>query len=338
VLTKGREAGSQRDYFESADFEVKGSSILERHEILSPNGVHERLRIDNILLRHKILSKEQASKYSGLMVRADFTYSAAISQTDKLIRESGAEKTLSWLENIADEMEKCDIGKGDALHSDNRQEEPIPPTYGFHKIENIYENGHKEIDWLEKQPVLVQRLITTPIRCKTLEQLTKLGKKCYEAKREKNPAEYQQVYLTLSNSQQEVFWTEYNSRKRKLLFIRADDISDTAMGLMSTIYKSDESTLSRTKARLTKVQKGQIKVRDPPSDKEWNYIWNHYKQREYELTNPLPEFPEGYSRCGYCYQRGGEMYRPKMDLFTGKRAPEYNRSTKALHCLSCDGY
>jgi hypothetical protein len=338
ILTKGRELGSQRLYFESADFEVKGSSILERHEILSPDGVVERLRIDNILLRHRNLSKQQAQLYQHLMVKADFTYSAAISQTDKLIRESGAEKTLSWLETIAQEMAKCDIGKDDALHPDNREEEAIPPTYGFHRIDNIYESGHKEIDWLETQPLPVQRLITTPRRCKTIQQLSKLGKKCFEAKTEKNPAEYQQVYLSLSNSQQEVFWTEYNSKKRQLLFIRADDISDTAIGLMSIIYKSDEATLSKTKARLTKIQKGQIKVRDPPDYKEWNLIWNHYKQQEYELQHPLPEIPQAYSRCGYCYRRGGEMYRPKMDLFTGKRMPEYNTSTKVLHCLSCDGY
>jgi len=34
----------------------------------------------------------------------------------------------------------------------------------------------------------------------------------------------------------------------------------------------------------------------------------------------------------------GEMYRPKIDLVTGKQAPEYNKSTKILHCLSCDGF
>ncbi|MBC8236089.1 hypothetical protein H8E77_41615 [bacterium] len=80
VLTKGTEV--DRTYFESDDFEVKGSAILERHEIRSPGGVPERLRLDNILLRHHNLSTQQAQLYQDLMVKADFTYAAAISQLD----------------------------------------------------------------------------------------------------------------------------------------------------------------------------------------------------------------------------------------------------------------
>jgi hypothetical protein len=336
VLTKGRELGSQRIYFESADFEVKGSAILERHEILSPNSVPERLRLDNILLRHHNLSTQQAQLYQDLMVKADFTYAAAISQLDHQMRQSGVETTLSWLEQIATEMAQCDVGIEDALHSQNRGE-AIPPTYGFHKIDNIYENSYREKDWLEKQPLLIQRLITTPKRCRTIEQLAKLGKKCYQAQTETNPTDYQQVYLSLSNSHQEVFWTEYNARKRELLRVKPKDFSDTSKGLISLITKSDDYCLGKMKARLVRIQKGQMRIRDPPSPLEWNLIWNHYKQREYELKHPLPEVPDGYCRCGYCYQKGGAMYRPKIDLITGKREPQYNTSAKILHCLSCDG-
>jgi hypothetical protein len=329
VLTKGRERSSQRIYFESADFEVKGSSILQRHEILSPDGVPERLRIDNILLRHK-MSTEQATKYKEYMLKAGFDYSQAILELDHRIKKEGAENTLSWLEIIAQEMEGCDVGEDDALHHSNG-EEIIPATYGFHKIDSIYDTQPQQ-DWLEKQPHLVRRLITTPKRCKTIEQLKKLGQKCYQAANEPNATDYQKVYSSLTNAQQEVFWDAYNQRKRELMSVR--ELTDTAKALINQIY--DAVSLPKMKAKLVRIQKGQFKIRDPPDDLEWNIIWNHYREREYELLNPLAEIPEGYSRCGYCYQEGGVMYMPKMDVVTGKM-PIYDEQ-KRLHCLSCTGF
>jgi hypothetical protein len=326
VLTKGRELESRRIYFESADFEVKGSSILQRHEILSPDGVPERLRIDNILLRHK-MSKQQAAKYKEYMLKAGFDYSQAILYFDHRIKKEGAEHTLSWLEMIALEMKACDVGEDDASN-----QEAIPATYGFHKVDSIYPEPQQ--DWLEKQPHLVKRLITTPKRCKTIEQLKRLGKKCYQAANENNPADYQKVYLSLTNPQQEVFWDAYNQRKRELMSVR--ELTNAAQALISQIYANDKASLPKIKAKLVRIQKGQFKLRDPPTKEEWNIIWNHYRQREYELNHPLPEVPEGSSRCGYCYQKGGVMYQPKMEVVTGKM-PIYHGQQR-LHCLSCTGY
>jgi len=332
ILTRGSElSGGDALIFQSADFDVKGRAVLQRHEILSPDGIPERLRYYNILTRHKNMSIEQAHVYRELMLKAGFDYSQAISELDNMIRQKTVEETLSWLEMVALKMESCDVSIKDALHPSNG-EESIPPTYGFHKVDDIYERELEPL-WFDKQPHYVQRLITTPRRCKTIEQLKKLGKKCYESEKEENPTDYQKAYLSLTNQQQSVFWDQYNSRKKELMKVR--ELSDTAEGLIALIEKSDETYLPRTKATLVQIQKGQIRVRDPPTDLEWNIIWNHYKQREYEVNHPLPDVPEGYSRCGFCYEKGGIMYMPKVDLVTGKLPIYNNRWQKRLHCLDC---
>jgi hypothetical protein len=210
ILTKGSELSQgQRLYFESADFEAQGNAILKRHENLSPDGIPERLRIDNILLRHRCMNREQAQAYKDYMLRAGFTYPAAIGELDRKIRKEGAVSTLSWLEMIAAEMEACDIGEDDYLHPSHKGE-AIPATYGFHKVDDMYAVD-TELPWMLRQPNLVQRLITTPERC---------------------------------------------------------------------IYSSKKRDLPRLKANLVKLQKGQIKVRDPPAEEEWEVIWYHYGKRE----------------------------------------------------------
>ena len=281
ILTKGSQLShGERLYFESADFEVQGTAILQRHEVLSPDGVPERLRADNILLRHRYLNVEQAQLYKSYMLRAGFTYPAAITYADTMLRKEGPASTLSWLETIAAEMEKCDVGENDALHPQNR-EETAPPTYAFHKVDDMYA-GEIEMPWMLKQHSLVQRLITTPKRCQDLYQLRKLGKGCYEATKEANPAQYQQVYSTMSNTQKSVFWDAYNTRKRE--FMEEIKLSDTSKALIKRIYSSKKDTLTRLKAHLTRIQKGQVKIRDPPAEEEWEVIWWHYQQRESGLN------------------------------------------------------
>jgi len=332
VLTKGKELGGQRIYFESADFDVVGGAIVERHENLSPDGIPERLRIDNILLRLSKLSTDEAEKYKNLMLKADFTYSASIYYTDSLIRKCGFSEAMSWLEKIADAMDEC--RPKDDLEGELRIGEP-PPLYGFHKIDSIWRQP-EEKTYQDKQPYLVQRLLTTPGRCQTIEQLTLLGKKCFSAKGETSPTDYQKVYLSLTNKQQEVFWTNYNIKKKMLLMV--EHYTTTTKALLRQIENADEKRLRHIKAQLWKMQNGKFRVRTPPQEKEFNILWNAYRQREYQLNHPLYEIPYGRHRCGYCYEKGGAMYRPKIDLVTGKQAPDYNSSTKILHCLSCDGF
>ena len=277
VITKGSELSQgHRLYFESADFEVQGNAILQRHEILSPDDLPARLRLDNILMRHRHLNYEQAQAYKSCMLRAGFTYPVAISYADTMLRKEGTVSALSWLETMATEMEACDVGKDDALHSAN-QGEAVSATYGFHKVDDIYV-GDIEMPWRLKQPKPVQRLLTTPERCRNLTQLRNLGKGCYEAAKASEPAQYQAAYNSMTNTQKSVFWDSYNQRKRQLM--GKITLSDTAKALVKRIYRARRQELPKLKANLVRLQKGQIKVRDPPNDQEWEVIWYQYSKRE----------------------------------------------------------
>jgi len=281
VMAKGSELpGGKRLYFESADFEVQGNAILERHENLSPDGVPARLRIDSILMRHRYLNHEQAQQYKSCMLRAGFTYPVAISYADTRLKKEGATNTLSWLETIATEMEAFDVGKEDASHPTN-SEEAAPATYGFHKADDMYV-GNQETPWRLKQPSLVRRLISTPERCGNLTQLRNLGKGCYEASKAPDPAQYQTTYNSMTNTQKSVFWDAYNMRKRELM--EKIELSSTAKALLKRIYKSKNTDLPKLKANLVRLQNGQIKVRDPPNGQEWDAIWYHYSKRNAFLT------------------------------------------------------
>ena len=277
VITKGRELSQgKRLYFESADFEVQGNAVLQRHEILSPDGVPNRLRLDNILMRHRNLSKEQAQSYKSCMLKAGFTYPAAISYADTMLRKEGTVSALSWLETMATEMEACDVGRDDTLHLSN-QDEAIPATYGFHKTDDMY-ISQPETPWRLKQPSLVRRLISTPERCRNLTQLRNLGKGCYEAAKATTPAQYQTAYNSMTNTQKSVFWDAYNGQKRK--FMESIQLSDTAKALIKRVYNSRKPDLPKLKANLVRLQKGQMKVRDPPKEEEWDVVWWHYSKRE----------------------------------------------------------
>ena len=58
------------------------------------------------------------------------------------------------------------------------------------------------------------------------------------------------------------------------------ELSATAKALVKRITRSRKHELSRLKANLVRLQKGQIKVRDPPSDEEWEAVWWHHMRQE----------------------------------------------------------
>ena len=61
-------------------------------------------------------------------------------------------------------------------------------------------------------------------------------------------------------------------------------LSQTAKALIKRIYGSKKHDFPMLKANLVRLQKGQIKVRDPPLPEEWEVVWWHYTQRESTLT------------------------------------------------------
>jgi len=279
VMSKGEKLpGWAREMFESADYDVVGGVIVERHEILSYDNTPERLRISHILYRHPYLNKEEAMRYRQLMLDAGFTYAGAIDFIEKHLKKD-KDKTLRWLEKMAKEMKS--LNPKDDYMGPIDEYESIPPTYGFHKIDTMYKRYEEEKDWLKSQPHMVRRLFTTPKRCETIEQLNKFMKKCYNAERHERKTRYQKVYLSLTKEQKAVFWTFCMIRKKELL--KPKYLKSTTKGLLKIIEDANEHNIRQVKAKLYKIQKGIIKVKYPPSKAEWNYIWNIYKQKEHRL-------------------------------------------------------
>ena len=279
VLTKGRQlTGSDRWLFESADYEVHGGSILERHEILSPDGVPESLRADTLRMAFPGIEREKLVSYTMLMRDAGFTYSAAIRYFHRQVHYQGIDTVVRWLEQIAPELRACEPATDDleSIATDSEAERVGMPTYGYHRVSTVYHQP-EERTWFDKQPHLVQRLLTTPARCTNLNQLRKLGKGCYEADGARAPAEYQSVYRGMTNSQQAVFWSNYNSRKEALL--KSVPLRRTAQALLKRIQNASSRELRGLGRQLYNLQNGTCRVRDPPKGYEWDRLWYHYRKR-----------------------------------------------------------
>jgi len=57
-------------------------------------------------------------------------------------------------------------------------------------------------------------------------------------------------------------------------------MGETSKALITRIQRNRKADPPRLKAHLVRLQKGQIKVRDPPSQQEWAVIWYHYSRVE----------------------------------------------------------
>jgi len=69
----------------------------------------------------------------------------------------------------------------------------------------------------------------------------------------------------------------YNHRKRGLM--KEIKLSATAKALIKRICNSSKHDLPKLKANLVRLQKGQIKVKDPPREQEWEVVWWHFGRR-----------------------------------------------------------
>ena len=67
--------------------------------------------------------------------------------------------------------------------------------------------------------------------------------------------------------------------KTQFLVIERDS-REGSEALIKRIYGSRKHDLPRLKANLVRLQKGQIKVRDPPEEQEWEVVWWHYSRVE----------------------------------------------------------
>ena len=85
------------------------------------------------------------------------------------------------------------------------------------------------------------------------------------------------VVRYMGDSISSVFWDAYNKRKRELM--ESIEFLATAKALVNRITRSKGNELARLKANLVRLQKGQIRIRDPPTAEEWEVVWWHYTRR-----------------------------------------------------------
>ena len=65
---------------------------------------------------------------------------------------------------------------------------------------------------------------------------------------------------------------------KRFQYLRPASLNE-ALGLLSK-YNGRARALMGGTDLMVRLQKGQIKVRDPPDAEEWNVIWYRYTQRE----------------------------------------------------------
>ena len=277
ILTHGSAlSDGKRLLFESADFEVKGGVILQRHE-RTYDGTSAKLRVDTILRRHPSLTKEQAQLYQQYMLQAGWTNDKLIHQMDMWIKRRGIEPALGWLSQMAMEMQKLETPRDDALSKIDRdgEEEKGIPTYGYHRVDTIYEQ--EQPSWMERQPHRVRFLLEKPLRCRTLKELKVLGKECYNAENAPQKTTRQRLFTTLTNEQKTVFWDHYHLMQAHLL--RRIPLGLTARAFLAKIKGA--KSLARLKgigSYLFRVSKGTVRVVNPPSFEEWTIIFGAYHE------------------------------------------------------------
>jgi hypothetical protein len=129
--------------------------------------------------------------------------------------------------------------------------------------------GEQDIpDWLSKQPKQFQMLMAK------LEAISDIGILKSWAK---------QVYgkFSFTFEQGDVFWKQYDRRKRKLAVIQ----TEAAALIVKKIKESTEPTATIGR-KLYEIQKGIRTLKHMPLPNEWEAIWNAYRARKGAVAAP----------------------------------------------------
>ena len=176
---------------------------------------------------------------------------------------------MSGLDRII--FEDCDLvsGKVCAPH-ENLVPYPhwLSVDYVAHKCGCSYKEAK---DLLECWLILdaTQEMVETFIKwtklkaVNDLDRLICMGKEAYQ--------------LSMTKDQAGVFWTEYNIQKARLE--SKIKLGPVARIFIKRIAKAN-GNLASLGAYLYKVQKGEVKVANPPTTHEWKLIWKAYQERK----------------------------------------------------------
>jgi len=142
------------------------------------------------------------------------------------------------------------------------QAEAVPEYSVAETIEYHRLGDDSEEDWISRQPLWFQKLITTVRECKEIKALKGIGKSVFAS--------------NLTGDRASVFWGFYNARKR---YLESRQVVRTfAMNFIERIHSAkDARELAGIGRNLYKLQRGEIKGPQLRDD-EWKTIWAAYHE------------------------------------------------------------
>lgn len=158
-----------------------------------------------------------------------------------------------------DEMSEDELRTA-LIKMDQAEAEPeysVAETIEYHRLGD---NG--EEDWISRQPLWFQKLITTVQECKEIKALKGIGKSVFAS--------------NLTGDRASVFWGFYNARKR---YLESRQVVRTfAVKFIQRIHSAkDARELAGIGRNLYKLQRGEIKGPQLRDD-EWKTIWAAYHE------------------------------------------------------------
>ena len=171
----------------------------------------------------------------------------------------------------ADDADETDGTSDLSGDPDDAYQEEIPDLYGYHAIG--YDELAEAIDltWEERQPRSYKALLRKVRESDDLDALRDLGKRVYA--------------LELARDQAGVFWYEYEKSRKRIVAALRKGLGSSARHLLDRIYKAN-GDLAALGAMLYRIQRGDIRMGDPPAKHEWIVIWEAYHLRQAELRPP----------------------------------------------------
>ncbi len=155
-----------------------------------------------------------------------------------------------------------------SVDPDDANREGIPDLYAYHVI------GYDELaeainlTWEERQPRSYKVLLRKVRESDELDALRDLGKKVYA--------------LDLARDQAGVFWHEYRKTERRIMDEIGKSLRPSARMLLLQVRNAN-GNLAALGARLFKIQRGEVRMVDPPRKHEWIIIWAAYHDRQAAL-------------------------------------------------------
>ena len=181
-----------------------------------------------------------------------------------------AEVEVSWDHEAAEPLQTdadddADDGFEPSGDPDEAYREEIPDLYAYHVIGYDELAEAMDLTWEERQPRSYKGLLRK-VRCiADLDALRDLGKRVYA--------------LDLARDQAGVFWYEYRKTERRIMAEIGKSLSISARRLLHQVRNAN-GNLAALGARLFKIQRGDVKMADPPRKHEWIVIWEAYHDQQ----------------------------------------------------------